>query len=50
MAADVLAPYHTRSSVAMVLTMQEKQILSSHEVGFNKPYASQVVIESTNTF
>ena len=40
MTADALAPRVARASAAMVLTMEDKQILVFHEEGFQLPVPS----------
>ena len=52
MAADALAPCVTRTSTAMVLNMQYKQILVFNEEGFQQPAPSQCwkIIENANIF
>ena len=52
MAADDLAPCVARSSAAMVLTKQDKQVLIYHKDTFQLPVPSQwwEIIENANVF
>ena len=52
MAADALAPGVARPSATLVLIMQNKQVLASHEEGFQLPKLSQCweIIENATTF
>ena len=51
-AADGLAPWVARPSAAMVLNMQDKQVLVFHEEGFQLPVSSLwwEIIENANIF
>ena len=51
-AADGLAPWVARPSAAMVLNMQDKQVLVFHEEGFQLPVSSQwwEIIENANMY
>ena len=41
MAADALAPYVARTSAAMILTLQNRQVLVLFEEGFQLPPSHQ---------